>query len=191
MPLINQYFKNHCLYFLSTPAKVLGSGGHSSNKEKEMIARWSFFLFTCNTRRCYVLYSFHLSLYPFYQCFPFLFLAFSFPFLPFALHLSIFCKMSALVRHRVSLFGKIPVSFWIFSLFSVFLVCGCIILSSRLEQVQLHLFPIRIQYVMTEFSKRSHNSLTLLYMQARMLQQLLTVFTSWHAHWMQGLVFFF
>uniref|UniRef100_A0A3Q2YEG7 Ryanodine receptor 1a (skeletal) n=1 Tax=Hippocampus comes TaxID=109280 RepID=A0A3Q2YEG7_HIPCM len=54
MPLINQYFKNHCLYFLSTPAKVLGSGGHSSNKEKEMIA--------------------------------------------------IFCKMSALVRHRVSLF---------------------------------------------------------------------------------------
>ncbi|KPP74149.1 hypothetical protein Z043_106725, partial [Scleropages formosus] len=39
LPLINQYFKNHCLYFLSTPAKVLGSGGVSSNKEKEMIAR--------------------------------------------------------------------------------------------------------------------------------------------------------
>lgn len=39
LPLVNQYFKNHCLYFLSTPAKVLGSGGHSSNKEKEMIAR--------------------------------------------------------------------------------------------------------------------------------------------------------
>uniref|UniRef100_A0A4W5JEC3 Ryanodine receptor 1a (skeletal) n=1 Tax=Hucho hucho TaxID=62062 RepID=A0A4W5JEC3_9TELE len=57
LPLINQYFKNHCLYFLSTPAKVLGSGGHSSNKEKEMIA-------------------------------------------------SIFCKMAALVRHRVSLFGN-------------------------------------------------------------------------------------
>uniref|UniRef100_A0A8C5AW04 Ryanodine receptor 1 n=1 Tax=Gadus morhua TaxID=8049 RepID=A0A8C5AW04_GADMO len=57
LPLINQYFKNHCLYFLSTPAKVLGSGGHSSNKEKEMIA-------------------------------------------------SIFCKLAALVRHRVSLFGK-------------------------------------------------------------------------------------
>ncbi|XP_028825170.1 ryanodine receptor 1-like isoform X5 [Denticeps clupeoides] len=56
LPLINQYFKNHCLYFLSTPAKVLGSGGHSSNKEKEMIA-------------------------------------------------SIFCKMAALVRHRVFLFG--------------------------------------------------------------------------------------
>uniref|UniRef100_A0A8C7UTV2 Skeletal muscle ryanodine receptor n=1 Tax=Oncorhynchus mykiss TaxID=8022 RepID=A0A8C7UTV2_ONCMY len=57
LPLINQYFKNHSLYFLSTPAKVLGTGGHSSNKEKEMIA-------------------------------------------------SIFCKMAALVRHRVSLFGK-------------------------------------------------------------------------------------
>uniref|UniRef100_A0A3Q2Z7H8 Ryanodine receptor 1 n=1 Tax=Hippocampus comes TaxID=109280 RepID=A0A3Q2Z7H8_HIPCM len=54
LPLVNQYFKNHCLYFLSTPAKVLGSGGHSSNKEKEMIA--------------------------------------------------IFCKLAALVRHRVSLF---------------------------------------------------------------------------------------
>jgi hypothetical protein len=37
--LINQYFTNHCLYFLSTPAKVLGSGGHASNKEKEMITR--------------------------------------------------------------------------------------------------------------------------------------------------------
>uniref|UniRef100_A0A8C7UMM4 Skeletal muscle ryanodine receptor n=1 Tax=Oncorhynchus mykiss TaxID=8022 RepID=A0A8C7UMM4_ONCMY len=57
LPLINQYFKNHSLYFLSTPAKVLGTGGHSSNKEKEMIA-------------------------------------------------SIFCKMAALVRHRVSLFGN-------------------------------------------------------------------------------------
>uniref|UniRef100_A0AAR2LQ41 Ryanodine receptor 1 n=1 Tax=Pygocentrus nattereri TaxID=42514 RepID=A0AAR2LQ41_PYGNA len=55
LPLVNQYFKNHCLYFLSTPAKVLGSGGHASNKEKEMIA-------------------------------------------------SIFCKLAALVRHRVSLF---------------------------------------------------------------------------------------
>ncbi|EGV93017.1 Ryanodine receptor 1 [Cricetulus griseus] len=40
LPLINQYFTNHCLYFLSTPAKVLGSGGHASNKEKEMITSW-------------------------------------------------------------------------------------------------------------------------------------------------------
>ncbi|XP_072885345.1 ryanodine receptor 1-like isoform X1 [Hemitrygon akajei] len=56
LPLINQYFKNHCLYFLSTPAQLLGSGGHASNKEKEMIA-------------------------------------------------SIFCKLAALIRHRVSLFG--------------------------------------------------------------------------------------
>uniref|UniRef100_A0A8C3HTP2 Ryanodine receptor 1 n=1 Tax=Chrysemys picta bellii TaxID=8478 RepID=A0A8C3HTP2_CHRPI len=59
LPLINQYFHNHCLYFLSTPAKVLGSGGHASNKEKEMIT-------------------------------------------------SLFCKLAALVRHRVSLFGKRP-----------------------------------------------------------------------------------
>ncbi|TFJ99453.1 Ryanodine receptor 1 [Platysternon megacephalum] len=56
LPLINQYFHNHCLYFLSTPAKVLGSGGHASNKEKEMIT-------------------------------------------------GLFCKLAALVRHRVSLFG--------------------------------------------------------------------------------------
>ncbi|XP_068034046.1 ryanodine receptor 1-like, partial [Anomalospiza imberbis] len=56
LPLINQYFHNHCLYFLSTPAQVLGSGGHASNKEKEMIT-------------------------------------------------SLFCKLAALVRHRVSLFG--------------------------------------------------------------------------------------
>ncbi|XP_038623542.1 ryanodine receptor 1 isoform X2 [Tachyglossus aculeatus] len=56
LPLISQYFRNHCLYFLSTPAKVLGSGGHASNKEKEMLT-------------------------------------------------SLFCKLAALVRHRVSLFG--------------------------------------------------------------------------------------
>lgn len=46
LPLINQYFTNHCLYFLSTPAKVLGSGGHASNKEKEMITR----LVACDLR---------------------------------------------------------------------------------------------------------------------------------------------
>uniref|UniRef100_A0A8C7IVE4 Ryanodine receptor 1 n=1 Tax=Oncorhynchus kisutch TaxID=8019 RepID=A0A8C7IVE4_ONCKI len=74
LPLVNQYFKNHCLYFLSTPAKLLGSGGHSSNKEKEMIA-------------------------------------------------SIFCKLAALVRHRVSLFGKDPepACFYIMISLSLFL----------------------------------------------------------------------
>uniref|UniRef100_A0A674G6S9 Ryanodine receptor 1 n=1 Tax=Taeniopygia guttata TaxID=59729 RepID=A0A674G6S9_TAEGU len=56
LPLMHQYFHNHCLYFLSTPAQLLGSGGHASNKEKEMIT-------------------------------------------------SLFCKLAALVRHRVSLFG--------------------------------------------------------------------------------------
>lgn len=34
----------------------------------------------------------------------------SFPFLPFSFSLSIFCKMSALVRHRISLFGKMSVN---------------------------------------------------------------------------------
>lgn len=57
MPLINQYFKNHCLYFLSTPAKVLGSGGHSSNKEKEMIARWSpVYIESHSESFCYLLF---------------------------------------------------------------------------------------------------------------------------------------
>ncbi|XP_071656899.1 ryanodine receptor 1 isoform X4 [Patagioenas fasciata] len=56
LPLINQYFHNHCLYFLSTPARALGSGGHASNREKEMVT-------------------------------------------------SLFCKLAALVRHRISLFG--------------------------------------------------------------------------------------
>lgn len=63
MPLINQYFKNHCLYFLSTPAKVLGSGGHSSNKEKEMIARWALQLKRYNRQLWHVLYSFTISFF--------------------------------------------------------------------------------------------------------------------------------
>lgn len=39
LPLIDQTFKNHCLYFLSTPSKSLSSCGCASNKEKEMITR--------------------------------------------------------------------------------------------------------------------------------------------------------
>ncbi|XP_038144308.1 ryanodine receptor 3 isoform X1 [Cyprinodon tularosa] len=57
LPLIDQTFKNHCLYFLSTPSKNLSSCGCASNKEKEMVT-------------------------------------------------SLFCKMAALVRHRISLFGS-------------------------------------------------------------------------------------
>ncbi|XP_075469375.1 ryanodine receptor 3 isoform X3 [Ascaphus truei] len=56
LPLVDQYFKNHCLYFLSSPIKTLSSSGYASNKEKEMVA-------------------------------------------------SLFCKLAALVRHRISLFG--------------------------------------------------------------------------------------
>ncbi|XP_078504129.1 ryanodine receptor 2 [Lissotriton helveticus] len=37
LPLIDQYFKNHRLYFLSTASRPLSSGGHASNKEKEMV----------------------------------------------------------------------------------------------------------------------------------------------------------
>ncbi|XP_069065087.1 ryanodine receptor 3 isoform X1 [Pleurodeles waltl] len=57
LPLMDQYFKNHCLYFLSSPIKTLSSSGYASNKEKEMVA-------------------------------------------------SLFCKLAALVRHRISLFGS-------------------------------------------------------------------------------------
>ncbi|KAJ8393523.1 hypothetical protein AAFF_G00059960 [Aldrovandia affinis] len=57
LPLIDQYFKNHCLYFLSSPTKNLSSSGYASNKEKEMVT-------------------------------------------------SLFCKLAALVRHRISLFGS-------------------------------------------------------------------------------------
>ncbi|XP_054910408.1 ryanodine receptor 3 isoform X2 [Poeciliopsis prolifica] len=57
LPLIDQTFKNHCLYFLSTPSKNLSSCGCAANKEKEMVT-------------------------------------------------SLFCKMAALVRHRISLFGS-------------------------------------------------------------------------------------
>uniref|UniRef100_A0ABM5FAI2 Ryanodine receptor 3 n=1 Tax=Pogona vitticeps TaxID=103695 RepID=A0ABM5FAI2_9SAUR len=57
LPLVDQYFTNHCLYFLSSPSKPLSSSGYASNKEKEMVA-------------------------------------------------SLFCKLAALVRHRISLFGS-------------------------------------------------------------------------------------
>ncbi|KAI3364144.1 hypothetical protein L3Q82_010961 [Scortum barcoo] len=57
LPLTDQTFKNHCLYFLSTPSKNLSICGCASNKEKEMVT-------------------------------------------------SLFCKLAALVRHRISLFGS-------------------------------------------------------------------------------------
>lgn len=42
LPLIDQYFKNHSLYFLSSPNKNLSSSGYASNKEKEMVTRYPF-----------------------------------------------------------------------------------------------------------------------------------------------------
>ncbi|XP_012989669.2 ryanodine receptor 2 isoform X4 [Esox lucius] len=56
-PLVEQYLKDHRLYFLSTSASSQGNGGHASNKEKEMVT-------------------------------------------------SLFCRLGALVRHRISLFGS-------------------------------------------------------------------------------------
>lgn len=40
LPLVDQYFTNHRLYFLSSPLKPLSSSGYASHKEKEMVARW-------------------------------------------------------------------------------------------------------------------------------------------------------
>ncbi|MGH0131347.1 UNVERIFIED_CONTAM: hypothetical protein FKN15_047691 [Acipenser sinensis] len=57
LPLIDHYFQNHSLYFLSSTTKTLSSSGYASNKEKEMVT-------------------------------------------------SLFCKLAALVRHRISLFGS-------------------------------------------------------------------------------------
>ncbi|XP_046872563.1 ryanodine receptor 3 [Hypomesus transpacificus] len=57
LPLIDQYFKNHSLHFLSSPSLALSSSGYASNKEKELVT-------------------------------------------------SLFCKLAALVRHRISLFGS-------------------------------------------------------------------------------------
>ncbi|XP_047465590.1 ryanodine receptor 2 isoform X3 [Mugil cephalus] len=37
LPLVDLYFKNHRLYFLSTAIHPVSSGGHASNKEKEMV----------------------------------------------------------------------------------------------------------------------------------------------------------
>uniref|UniRef100_A0A8B9HRZ5 Ryanodine receptor 3 n=1 Tax=Astyanax mexicanus TaxID=7994 RepID=A0A8B9HRZ5_ASTMX len=50
LPLIDQYFKNHCLYFLSSPSISLSSSGYASNKEKEMITRFSILLQSLTAR---------------------------------------------------------------------------------------------------------------------------------------------
>lgn len=42
LPLVDQYFTNHRLYFLSSPLKPLSSSGYASHKEKEMVARWVY-----------------------------------------------------------------------------------------------------------------------------------------------------
>lgn len=91
LPLIDQYFKNHSLYFLSSPNKNLSSSGYASNKEKEMVTRYRSALQTATASE----YEFPTSnlhlLSP-----PLLLNSFS-----------LFCKLAALVRHRISLFGEL------------------------------------------------------------------------------------
>ncbi|KAG9336517.1 hypothetical protein JZ751_002864 [Albula glossodonta] len=77
LPLIDQYFKNHSLYFLSTPSKNLSSSGYASNKEKEMLFLSLTVALHCLFTSCSLLIS-----------------------------SSLFCKLAALVRHRISLFGS-------------------------------------------------------------------------------------
>uniref|UniRef100_A0A5F8H2K8 Ryanodine receptor 3 n=1 Tax=Monodelphis domestica TaxID=13616 RepID=A0A5F8H2K8_MONDO len=45
LPLVDQYFTNHCLYFLSSPLKPLSSSGYASNKEKEMVSQKTLYIF--------------------------------------------------------------------------------------------------------------------------------------------------
>uniref|UniRef100_A0A8C7G657 Ryanodine receptor 3 n=1 Tax=Oncorhynchus kisutch TaxID=8019 RepID=A0A8C7G657_ONCKI len=47
LPLIDMYFKNHSMYFLSSPSKNLSSSGYASNKEKEMITSDSAIMVSC------------------------------------------------------------------------------------------------------------------------------------------------
>ncbi len=169
MPLINQYFKNHCLYFLSTPAKVLGSGGHSSNKEKEMIARWSPLLYKCNTQRDVMIYILFMYHFP-----PFISISFllHFPFLPFSLLLIIVSSVKCPLWWDTEFLSLVR-----FQLLSESLP------SFLCERVQLLCCNLN----------STEDILTAelyLYVQGRMLQQLLTVFTFWHGHWMQGFFFF-
>lgn len=102
LPLTDQTFKNHCLYFLSTPSKNLSSCGCASNKEKEMVTRYCDHVFA---DQCVFLY-FHkaLSCFLSFGCFFLTSSSVSF-LLPF--FSSLFCKLAALVRHRISLFGKV------------------------------------------------------------------------------------
>ncbi|KAL0964499.1 hypothetical protein UPYG_G00324660 [Umbra pygmaea] len=45
LPLLEQYLKDHRLYFLSSPVISHSNRGHASNKEKEMVTRHKIFLF--------------------------------------------------------------------------------------------------------------------------------------------------
>lgn len=87
--------------------------------------------------------------------------------------------MSALVRHRISLFGKINFSQINLSKFPSFLyflyvtVLNFSVMHVGVSALVLYVYSVVIRNLY-------------LYVQERMLQQLLTVCTFWHGHWMLG-----
>lgn len=142
LPLIDQTFKNHCLYFLSTPSKNLSSCGCASNKEKEMVTRYFaeaihnlYYQFIhCLVFAGYRGLLLYIISFLFYQwrelikcisyirpfLFPCSYFAFSSSFFLsgafcsvlclLSIFSSLFCKLAALVRHRISLFGKVDIA---------------------------------------------------------------------------------
>lgn len=121
LPLIDQYFKNHSLYFLSSATKTLSSSGYASNKEKEMVTRWNIRQHYCrNVKYIQFIFRFLLEFTSVFisspaSVFSLLrwFLTSSSSCLSVRLFMcvcvSLFCKLAALVRHRISLFGKMMI----------------------------------------------------------------------------------
>lgn len=126
LPLLEQYVKSHHLYFLS--ASSSDNRSHASRKEKEMIAwyktKFAFLFFILLSDHFSAILCIFIYFYLFkkifacfqkkassYSLFLFCVLRFSVPLLPllslcFLFTCSLFCKLAALVRHRISVFGK-------------------------------------------------------------------------------------
>lgn len=134
LPLVDQYFKNHRLYFLSTAIHPISSGGHASNKEKEMVTRYQHsqhnvvlqdvapaLMYYCTlpflmeimcmaasklfASGCVSLYLSHLRIFFLSSLMILPLSRFLFLLLEF-FFFSLFCKLGVLVRNRISLFGK-------------------------------------------------------------------------------------
>jgi len=119
LPLLEQFVKSHCLYFLSTS---LCSRSYASKKEKEMIARyvspcskhmvcwlhWRYlkvFFFVLRWKDSSVMFC-RIITVSLEQKKPHSVILSSLLRFSFLLTSSLFCKLAALVRHRISLFGK-------------------------------------------------------------------------------------